>query len=197
VAAAFRNAGRCAGQAVVVQGAGMLGLTACAMAVAADASEVIALEPEERRRELALQFGASAVLDSTRPEEEIRERVLGLTQGRGADIGMELSGSPAAIEAGIRLLREGGRFVMAGATFPARPVRLSAEQLVRRMLHVIGVYNYQPEDLDCALRFLARWRERFPFQALIGKAFRLRDVNEAFCYAERERPPRVAVIPEA
>jgi Zn-dependent alcohol dehydrogenase len=108
VAAVFRQAGRCAGQAVVVHGAGMLGLTACAMAVAADASQVIVLEPEERRRALALQFGASTVLDSARPQEEIRERVLGLTQGRGADIGMELSGSPAAVEAGIRLLREVG-----------------------------------------------------------------------------------------
>ena len=196
VAAVFRNAGSCAGQTVVVHGAGMLGLTACAMAAAGDAVQVIALEPDERRREMALKFGATTVLDSTRPEKEIHERVLALTEGRGADIGMELSGYPEAIELGIGLLRMGGRFVMAGATFPSRPVQLLAEQLVRRMLHVVGVYNYQPEDLERALEFLAKIQGRYPFEDLVGTMFPLGEVNLAFDYAERQRPPRVAVIPE-
>jgi len=197
VAAVFRNAGPCAGQTVVVHGAGMLGLTACAMAAAGDAAQVIALEPDQRRREMAAKFGATEVLDSQRPEEEIRGRVLELTQRRGADMGMELSGFPEAIETGVRLLREGGRLVMAGATFPSRPVQLLGEQLVRRMLQVIGVYNYQPEDLQCALGFLAQCQGRFPFEALIGKTFPISLVNEAFEYAERERPPRAAVFPRA
>lgn len=197
VAAVFRNAGSCAGETVVVHGAGMLGLTACAMAAAGGAAQVIALEPDQHRREKALQFGAAEALDSTRPADEIRECVFALTEGRGAEIGMELSGYPEAIELGVRLLREGGRFVMAGATFPSRPVQLLAEQLVRRLLRVIGVYNYQPEDLECALEFLARCQGRFPFEGLVGKTFSLGEVNQAFEYAERERPPRVAVIPEA
>jgi len=197
VAAVFRNAGSCAGQTVVVHGAGMLGLTACAMAADADAAQVIALEPDARRREMALSFGATTVLDSARPEKEIRERVLVLTAGRGADIGMELAGFPESIELGIGLLRMGGRFVMAGATFPGRPVQLLGEQLVRRMLHVIGVYNYQPEDLERALEFLAKIQGRYPFEDLVGKTFPLSEVNAAFEYAERERPPRVAVTPEA
>jgi alcohol dehydrogenase len=193
VAAVFRNAGPCAGQTVVVHGAGMLGLTACAMAAAGDAGQVIALEPDKRRREMATKFGATEVLDSTRPEEEIRQRVFELTNGRGAEIGMELSGYPEAIELGVRLLREGGRFVMAGATFPSRPVQLPAEQLVRRLLHVIGVYNYQPEDLQWALGFLSACQGRFPFESLIGTIFPITAANEAFTYAEQQRPPRVAV----
>ena len=188
VAAVFRNAGACLGQTVVVHGAGMLGLTACAMAAAAGAEKVIAMEPDKCRREMALTFGATQVIDSARSEEEVRAEVLSLTQGRGADIGMELSGFPEAIEGGIRLLRLGGRFVMAGATFPSRPVQLLGEQLVRRMLHVIGVYNYSPEDLECALQFLSDNQARFPFEGLVGKSFPLCDVNLAFQYAERERP---------
>ena len=86
---------------------------------------------------------------------------------------------------------------MAGATFPSRPVQLLGEQLVRRLLHIIGVYNYQPEDLETALEFLARTQGRYPFADLVGKEFSLKDVNAAFDYAERQRPPRVAVIPDA
>jgi alcohol dehydrogenase len=195
VAAVFRNAGPCQGQTVVVHGAGMLGLTACAMAACSGAAQVIALEPDPQRRNLALNFGAHAVLDSTLPEEETRQRIYDLTEKRGADLGLEFSGYPEAIELGVRLLREGGRFVMAGATFPARPVQLLGEQLVRRLLQIIGVYNYQPEDLETALEFLASCQQRYPFAELVGKSFTLDEVNTAFDYAERRRPPRVAVIP--
>jgi len=197
VAAVFRNAGICQGQTVVVHGAGMLGLTACAMASFWGAAQVIALEPDAQRRAMALDFGATSILDATRPEEETRQHRFDLTQKRGADIGLEFSGSPEAIELGVRLLREGGRFVMAGATFPARPVQLLGEQLVRRLLQIIGVYNYQPEDLETALQFLAKSQGQYPFAELVGKVFSLEDVNAAFDYAERQRPPRVAVIPRA
>src|SRR5579863_7981833 len=50
VAAMFRHAGSVAGQSVVVFGAGMLGLTACAMAAVGGAKPIIAVEPGSERR---------------------------------------------------------------------------------------------------------------------------------------------------
>ena len=195
VAAAFRRAGCCRGKTVVVQGAGMLGLTACAMAADAGAAAVICLEPDPRRRSLAARFGATTVLDSALLEEETRRQVFDLTHNRGADVALEFCGYPEAMELGIRLLREGGCYVVAGATFPSRPVQWSGEVLVRRLLQVAGVYNYQPEDLGTALEFLARCAGRYPFHELVARSFSLADANLAFEYAQRERPPRVAVIP--
>jgi alcohol dehydrogenase len=195
VAAVFRQAGSVAGQTVLVHGAGMLGQTACAMAAVGGANHLIVLEPDAGRREMALQFGATEAFGSSRPQDELQSRVLELTDGRGADVGIDLSGIPDAIELGLGLLRFGGRFVLAGATFPSRPVELFAEQVVRRMLHIIGVYNYNPEDLETALEFLSRVQDRFSFEQLVGKSFSLGDVNAAFEFAERERPPRVAVVP--
>ena len=84
---------------------------------------------------------------------------------------------------------------MAGATFPSRPVQLSGEQLVRRMIQIVGVYNYSPEDLERALAFLSKAVDRYPFQELVGRSFPLREVNAALQYAEIARPPRVALIP--
>jgi len=197
VAAVFRHAGSCRDKSVVIHGAGMLGLTACAMAVAGGAVESIVLEPDAERRDLAARFGATNVLDPAVSEEETRERVFELTHNRGADIGMEFSGCPEAMELGVRLLREGGRFVMAGATYPARPAQWPGEQLVRRMLQVIGVYNYQPEDLETALAFLAANQRRYAFAELVGKVFALDEVNAAFEYAERRRPLRTAVTAQS
>lgn len=195
VAAVFRYAGPVDERIVVVHGAGMLGQTACAMATVGGAVHVIVIEPDARRREKALQFGATHAFDSALPEKELVARVKDLSAGRGADIGMELAGYSESIELGIALLRLGGRFVMAGATFPSRPVQLLGEQIVRRMIQIIGVYNYSPEDLEAALEFLSRTVDRYPFQELVGRRFPLREVNAAVLYAESERPPRVALIP--
>lgn len=195
VAAVFRHAGIIRNRTVVVIGAGMLGLTACAMSVAKDAALVIAIEPDHERAALARQFGASQVLDPAAGAESLRHQVLDRTAGRGADIVMEFSGIPDAIEYGFQLLCFGGRYLLAGATFPARPVQLSAEQVVRRMIQISGVYNYQPEDLGCALDFLAANSTRFPFQTLTGRSFALDELKEAMEFAESVRPPRVAIVP--
>ena len=195
VAAVFRYAGTMKDEVVVVHGAGMLGLTACAMAASAGAAQVVALEPDPRRREAALKFGASLALDSTLAPAEILARVKELSGGRGADAGLEFAGYPESIELGLNLLGMGGRFVMAGATFPSRPAQIAAEQLVRRMIQLQGVYNYNPEDLEFALDFLAKVAGRYPFEELVGAKFPLHEVNAAIAFAEKEHPPRVALVP--
>jgi putative phosphonate catabolism associated alcohol dehydrogenase len=144
VAAAFRAAGEVEGQVVIVHGAGMLGLTACAMAAERGVTRVIAIEPVPLRREMALRFGAHAVIDSCFPLAEIAALVKEATIGRGADIGFEFAGYPESIELGLSLLRAGGRFIMAGSTFPARPLQVSAEQLVRRMIRTAACTTMNP-----------------------------------------------------
>jgi alcohol dehydrogenase len=195
VAAVFRHAGSLARANVVVYGAGMLGLTACAMATQADAAQVIAVETEPRRSELARRFGAGQVLDGRAGKAELAHAVRELTAGRGAEYVLEFTGAPEAMETGFELLRYGGRFVMAGATFPSRPIALDAEQLVRRMIRLQGVYNYEAQDLKAAVGFLSGAITRYPFAELIGRSFRLEEIQEAFDYAENVKPPRVALRP--
>ena len=63
------------------------------------------------------------------------------------------------------------------------------------MIRITGVYNYAPEDLESALAFLASAADLYPFEELVGASYPLREVNAAIAFAERERPPRVALIP--
>jgi putative phosphonate catabolism associated alcohol dehydrogenase len=195
VAAVFRHAGKVEGHTVVIIGAGMLGLTACAMAVAQGANQVIAVETKPGRAALATEFGADVVLGGMESIDAMRDQVLDLTNGRGAEFVFEFSGSPDAMERGWQLLGFGGRFILAGATFPARPFAIPGEQVVRRMLHIQGVYNYNPEDLAAALTFLSTQGARFPFERLVGRVFPMRQIEQALEFAERTSPPRVALIP--
>ncbi len=192
VAAVMRHAGEVAGQNVVVLGAGMLGLTACAMLRTAGAAQVIAVDRDPARASLASQFGATQAHVA---DDSFTTALMAATGGHGADMVLDFAGTPEAGEAAFGLLRSGGHLVMAGAVFPSRPLALSGEQMVRRMLRLTGVYNYQPRDLGEALRFLSGAQERFPFASLVGGRFPLAGINTAISFAEREKPARVAVIP--
>lgn len=190
VAAVLRTTGPLAGETVVILGAGMLGLTACAMAGAA---QTVVIEPDARRRDWAPRFGADHAIDSGRSDTEVSAMVSKLTEGRGADAVLEVSGQPDAVERGASLLRIGGRMILAGSVFPSRPVQFAAEQLVRRLIRIEGVHNYNPEDLAAALRFLGESRR--PFAELVAVSFPLAEAERAIAYAEQQRPPRVALLP--
>ena len=118
------------------------------------------------------------------------------TVGRGVDVAIEVSGSPAAMESGLAHLRVGGRYIWAGAVCPDRPVEISAETVVRRLTTIRGVHNYTPDDLKTAVRFLQDNAGRYPFDSLVSRSFALSQVQSAFEHAIDERPLRVAVVPD-
>ena len=104
------------GETVVVQGAGALGLYAVAVAKARGASTVIAVDGVPERLQLATAFGADAVIDITEltAERDRVKRVRSLTDGQGADVVVEVVGYPAAIDEGLKMLAQFGRYVEIG-----------------------------------------------------------------------------------
>lgn len=173
---------------VVVFGLGMLGLTACAWLDALGAVAV-ACDVSDSRLAQAARFGARHL---AKPDA-IVPLVKRLTNGRGADAALELSGSADASAAALEVLRVGGTAVWAGTVSPAPAVPVLPETVVRRCLTLTGVHNYAPTDLAAAVEFLTANHERYPFAELVSRAFPLGAVNEAFHFAEAERPVRVAV----
>lgn len=107
VAAAVAAAGPLSGREVLVTGAGMLGLTAVAMA-ALGGARVTAVDPSPARRARAAGFGATRVLDVGEPPGP-------------ADIALELSGSTDAVRLCLSALGVGGTAVLAGSVSPRTP----------------------------------------------------------------------------
>ncbi len=194
VAAALRVAGDCRDAVILVQGAGMLGLTSCAMAHSRGAREVIACDLEPHRLELARRFGATRCIQVADDVSELRETVEQLTSGRGVDLAIEVCGAASAVETGLPLLRTGGRYVLVGAVFPGPPFSAAAEMIVRRLLTIQGVHNYAPRDLADAVEFLMRHRQ-YPFSELVSDTFALDAAEGAFQHAISTRALRVAVKP--
>lgn len=190
-AAAVLRGNRLEGRTVLVFGAGALGLTACAMARSAGATAVIVSEPEPTRRERALAFGATHAF----APDELPTALGGVTAGRGADLALELAGTKATVEAGLKRTRIGGTLVLAGTVLPTPAVALDPEAAVRRLLTLRGVHNYVPADLATALDFLAGPGRRFPFAELVARSYRLAEVEQAFAHAHAHPGVRVAVVP--
>lgn len=97
------------GDIVAIFGLGVPGQIVV-QAARASGAKVIAIDPDAARREIALQHGACLALEPQNAAEEIKC----LTQGRGADVCIEVSGAPPALSEAIRAAAYCARVIAMG-----------------------------------------------------------------------------------
>jgi threonine dehydrogenase-like Zn-dependent dehydrogenase len=185
------------GATVLVQGAGPVGLAAAAFAGLRGAAGVIVIGAPEARLELARRFGANEVLllESTSPHER-EAAVRGLTGGRGVDVAIEASGNADAVPEGLRLLRDGGTYVIAGHYTDVGPVNLNAHADVnRKHAQIRGQWGTDFTHVVRALALFARHRDRLPFRDVIGGRYGLSDAGRALADVEALRVPKAVIVP--
>ncbi|MCB9881803.1 MAG: zinc-binding dehydrogenase [Planctomycetes bacterium] len=193
VVAAFHDAKVQRGVVVVI-GAGMLGLTACALAKVQGARHVVLVDVDPVRLARGERFGADSTIQ-VGAGLDVREHVSALSDGRLADAVFEMSGAAPAVSSSLVLARTGGTVTWVGAVSPTPAVLVVPQDVVRRCLTVRGVHNYHPRDLGQALRFLEKNHARFPFAELVSTPFALDAVDDAFEEARTGAFLRVAVQP--
>ena len=106
------------GETTVVFGQGVVGLLVTRLLTMSGVS-VLAVEAIPKRRELALKMGAAAAFGP----DDVGERVLAATDGRGADVVVEASGSGAALAAAVGCVAVEGT-VVAASWYGTEPVAL-------------------------------------------------------------------------
>lgn len=162
------------GAAVRIHGAGLVGLSAAAIAVEQGAT-VEVLDPAPARLALAARFGAGSI-------------------DRDPDVVIEASGH--AVAEAIAGVGIGGTVVLVGSVFPADAVPLDAESIVRRLVTVTGVHNYTGAELAEAVGFLAGRGRAYPFAEAVGEVRQLADLDDAIAAASAPGAPlRIGVVP--
>ena len=185
------------GDAVVIQGLGLLGLYGAAMAKARGARCVIGLDAVASRLDAAKKFGADHVIDVGRtPAKAMTDEVRKLCRPDGADVVIEVCGVPDVIPQGLQMLRTGGRYVLGGLVNPDANVMIDANILLRRWIIMRGIHNYHPRHLIQALDFVMANRKRFPFKDIVDSKFALKDLDAAFKKASERTVLRAAIVPE-
>jgi L-iditol 2-dehydrogenase len=185
------------GDTVLVQGTGAVGLSAIALARLAGATRVIAFGTPADRLELAAAMGADRVVDvrETSPAERM-QIVRDLTAGLGVDAAIEAAGSARAVEEALDLIRDGGRYVIAGHYTDAGPSAINVHQQInRKHLEIRGCWGSEVSHFVRALRLLERHHAAIPWRAIGAKTYALSALNQALADAEAMRLPKALVKP--
>ena len=187
------------GDSVLVQGTGAVGLSAIALARLGGAGTVVAIGAPGPRLALARLMGADHVydLEHTTPAERL-EDLRSRTHGEGVDVVIEAAGSSRAFEEGLTLVRDGGRYVVAGHYTDAGPATINVHtDINRKHLEIRGCWGSEPGHFQRAVSILGRHAGMVPWKDIGERTYPLGRLNEALADAEAMRIAKAIVDPWA
>lgn len=187
------------GDTIVILGAGQRGLAAVIAARAAGAGKILVtdLARAAGKLEFALELGADAVIVAD--EEDVVARVEQLTEGRLADVVVDVT--PVATQPildAIEIVRNGGTIVLAGVKGgPTAPI--DNDRLVFKSITMRGVFTVDSPAYRQAIRLLSEGRH--PFARMHTASYGLDRAEEAIHHlaGRLDGPPaiHVAIAPGA
>jgi threonine 3-dehydrogenase len=132
------ESGNVKGKVVTVFGCGPTGLFAVGLARYEGAEKIIAIDSKEFRLNIAKKMGADLVINGA--EVDVIKEIMDATDGLGADVFLEMSGSPIAIENGFKTLKSGGKVVALG--LPKDPIKFDwSNYVVTKLATIQGIFG--------------------------------------------------------
>jgi threonine 3-dehydrogenase len=125
------------GEDVLITGAGPIGIMAAAVVRHAGARYVVITDRNEYRLELAKRMGVTVALDIAHGNLADVQQTLGMREG--FDVGLEMSGQPAAFRDLIGAMCHGGKIAMLG--IPAGDMAIDWQKVIFNMLTIKGIYG--------------------------------------------------------
>ena len=133
------------GDTAVVVGSGMIGLLVVQAIRLAGCSQVIAVDLEDSKLEVARELGANVGLNAK--NVDVAGEVRKLTGGRGADVVLEVVGATPTVQTAIECTRKGGSVCLVGNLAPT--VEFPLQSIVTRELSVFGTCGSSGEYPAC------------------------------------------------
>jgi threonine dehydrogenase-like Zn-dependent dehydrogenase len=164
------------GDTVVVVGCGFMGLAAISLLAGTWKDKLIAVDPVKSRRAAAIRFGATHAVDAA--AGDVREQILGLTDGRGANVAVEFAGHPKAVTSAARSLRRRGRLVLGGGHTVGSECSKAVYMSAITVHHVPPAFSPDESD-DWRRAIVAMAAGRFPMQELVSHRFTLSEIQSA------------------
>lgn len=175
VVRAARKAGAAFGQSVVIFGAGPIGNLHVQMMRLVGAAPIIVADLSAERCRMAMDAGADAAVSDP---AELRQTVLRMTGGRGADLVIESVGNRKLYEQAFDLARRGGHVAFFGITSPGETVPVDILRTVLEETSLKGSVAGMGEDMHDALTLLSHGR--FRTHDFTRASYCLENIQEAF-----------------
>ena len=125
------------GEDVLITGAGPIGIMATAIARFVGARHIVVTDVNDFRLALARRMGATRAINVTRESLDVTMKELGMQEG--FDVGLEMSGNPAAFRDLLRTMHHGGNVALLG--IPPEETAIDWNQVIFKGLVLKGVYG--------------------------------------------------------
>jgi threonine 3-dehydrogenase len=186
------------GKDVAVLGCGPIGLMAIAVLKELGAAKILATAGgfNKVRMELAKKMGADMVLSAREEGENVVKIIRDVTDGKGVDVALEMSGATTAVRQAFEILTPGGRVSLLGIF--ERPVELDLnDALIFKAATVYGITGrrmfqtwYQVKGL------LANSRFREKIGMIITHRLPMRDIAKGIDLIKSKQAGKVSLEPK-
>lgn len=177
------------GNTVAIVGAGPIGLAALLTAQFYSPAELIMIDLDDNRLQVAKRFGATATVNSA--DGEAKEAVMKLTGERGVDTAIEAVGIPTTFELCAQIVAPGGTIANIGVH--GTPVALHLEQLWDRN---ITITTRLVDTVSTPMLLSVLRAHKLDPKLLITHRFKLDqipDAYETFAHAAKTRALKVLI----
>lgn len=168
---------------VLVQGCGPIGLLQMAVVRASGVENIIAVDANAKRLELAKEFGADVTIDITKynSNDEVAQAVKDVTGVVGAKFAFQCTGVPAAASNIWKFIRRGGGLCEVGFFLDGGDAKYNPHfDMCNKEVTVVGSWVYSAEEYPIAIDFLKRAKGiGLPIDKLVTHHFNLDDVQKA------------------
>lgn len=178
------------GDTVVIVGPGVQGLlhTQAARSYGASKIIVLGLEKDRDRLEKAKEFGANEIIVSD--QEDSIEAVMDLTEGIGADVVIEVGGTPEAFDIAVNTVRGGGQIAALGFSNHGELVPI---RLARQQINILGVIAFLPRHFEYAIQWLEKGK--VDVEAIVSHRLALEDVEQGILMMKDKTATKVLLAP--
>lgn len=128
------------GDTVVIFGTGCIGLSALLSSKARGASNIIVVDLMEKRLEKAKELGATHTVNAR--EVDTIQRIMELTDNKGADVVLETAGAVPTVKQTVEVLKTGGIIVLVGMA-PVDIIEFNFAKLMAKEGEIKTVFRYR------------------------------------------------------
>jgi threonine 3-dehydrogenase len=174
------NATHCAlsfdvvGEDVLVAGAGPIGIMAVAILRHIGARHIVITDVNEYRLELARQMGASLAINIK--DQSLQYAMDTLSMKEGFDVGLEMSGSPLALNDMVNSMSHGGKIAILG--IPPQKTAIDWNQVIFKGLLLKGIYGR--EMFETWYKMIAMLQSGLDVSKVITHHFPVSEYQQAF-----------------
>lgn len=178
-------------RSVVILGCGPIGLMGIDVAKAYGAKQIIAIEVNQYRRDLAKKLQADVIINPI--EEDVYQKVMEVTKGKGVDVVCDFSGNKGAIELAFKYVKPGGGLSLLG--LPNEKITIDlANDIVFKGVHVYGVVGRRIYETWDQVKYLVS-NDLLHFDQFVTHQFPLSQINEAAEVMNHKNCGKIILIP--